>query len=81
MTQPAKPTVAELGIDPATLTWRRSSQRPGAIEVAFAQARGERWVLMRLSGDPDGRVSVFSRFEWDCFLDGVRNGEFDGAAS
>jgi len=20
----------------------------------------------------------FSRFEWDCFLDGVRNREFDG---
>lgn len=36
---------------------------------------------MRLTGDPDGRVSVFSRFERDCFLGGVRNGEFDDAAS
>jgi hypothetical protein len=42
---------------------------------------GEEWVLMRLAGDPDGSVSVFSRFEWDCFLDGARSGEFDGAAS
>ena len=54
---------------------------PGPIEVAFAQADGKEWVLMRLTGDPDGRVSVFSRFERDCFLGGVRNGEFDDAAS
>lgn len=81
MTQPPKPTISELGIDPAALAWRRSGKGPRAIEVAFAMARGKEWVLMRLSGDPDGRISVFSRFEWDCFLDGVRNGEFDDAAS
>lgn len=81
MTRPSKPTVAELGIDPAKLTWRRSSQGPGTIEVAFAQAQGEQWALMRVSGDPDGQVSVFSRFEWDCFLDGVRNGEFAAVTS
>jgi Domain of unknown function (DUF397) len=80
VTQPRKPTVTELGIDPRKLSWRRSSEGPGVIEVAFAQAQGEQWVLMRVSGDPDGRVSVFSRFEWDCFLDGVRNGEFDAAS-
>jgi hypothetical protein len=40
------------------------------------------WVLMRVTGDPDGRVLVFDRHEWECFLDGARNGEFDdGAAS
>ena len=80
-TQPVKPTVAELGIDTAALAWRRSTGGPGAIEVAFEWVAGEEWVLVRVAGDPDGRVSVFSRFEWDCFLDGVRNGEFDGAAS
>jgi S-adenosyl methyltransferase/Domain of unknown function (DUF397) len=80
-TPAAKPTVAELGIDTSALAWRRSTDGPGAIEVAFAWVAGEEWVLMRLAGDPDGRVSVFSRFEWDCFLDGARNGAFDGAAS
>jgi hypothetical protein len=79
--QAAKPTVAELGISADALTWRCSSAGPGAIEVAFAHAHGQQWALVRLAGDPDGRVSVFSRFEWDCFLDGVRNGEFDDAAS
>jgi len=77
----AKPAVGELGIDVGTMAWRRSTTGPGAIEVAFAQARGQDWVLMRLSDDPDGRISVFTRFEWDCFLDGVRNGEFDDAAT
>ena len=81
VTQPAKHTVAELRIDTSTLAWRRSTGGPGAIEVAFTWVAGEEWVLLRLVGDPDGRVSVFSRFEWDCFLDAVRNGEFDGAAS
>jgi O-methyltransferase involved in polyketide biosynthesis len=77
---PAKPTVAELRLDTSTLVWRRSTVGPAAIEVAFVWLTGEQWVLMRLSGDPDERVSVFSHFEWDCFLDGAKNGEFDGPA-
>ena len=39
------------------------------------------WVLMRVAGDPDQRVLVFDRQEWECFLDGARNGEFDDAAA
>jgi hypothetical protein len=39
------------------------------------------WVLLRVAGDPDQRVLVFDRHEWECFLDGARNGEFDDAAS
>jgi hypothetical protein len=81
VTGPAKPAAGELGIDAGALAWRRSAGGPGAIEVAFAQAGGQEWILMRVTGDPEGRVSVFSRLEWDCFLDGVRNGEFDGADS
>ena len=71
----AKPTVEDLGIDVDAQTWLASGGPGGAIEVAFA---GE-WVLMRVAGDPAGRVLVYDRFEWDCFLDGVKNGEFDGA--
>lgn len=81
MTGPAKPTVGELGIDVETMTWRRSTAGPGTTEIAFARARDHDWVLMRLSDDWDGRISVFTRFEWDCFLDGVKNGEFDDAAT
>jgi hypothetical protein len=79
-----KPTVSELGIDLAAQVWQRSGRGDGAIEVAFAQAPGSgpsRWVLMRVTGDPEQRVLVFDRHEWECFLDGARNGEFDDALS
>jgi Domain of unknown function (DUF397) len=110
-----KPTVAELGIDPAAQVWRRSGNGDGALEVAFARAadadpagpahRGDpadpagpagpahradpphrtthraEWVLMRVAGDPEQRVLVFDRHEWECFLDGARKGEFDDAAA
>jgi hypothetical protein len=71
-----KPTAADLGIDPAALEWQRSGDVDGSIEIAF---RGD-WVLMRVAGDPAGRVLVFDRNEWECFIDGARNGEFDDAA-
>ncbi|GAA4238400.1 hypothetical protein GCM10022254_54190 [Actinomadura meridiana] len=69
-----KPTVDELGIDLAALDWKRSGNDEVAIEVAFV---GE-WTLLRTSGE---LVSVFDENEWACFLDGVKKGEFDGAAS
>ena len=83
----AKPTVTELGIDLAAQVWRRSGRGDGAIEVAFARRPADpespgsgRWVLMRVTGDPERRVLVFDRHEWECFLDGARHGEFDDAA-
>ena len=77
----AKPSASELGVDLAAQVWRRSGRGDGAIEVAFAPAAGPgRWVLMRVMGDPEQRVLVFDRHEWECFLDGARNGEFDDAA-
>jgi hypothetical protein len=93
MTRPAanpgaKPTPRDLDIDPAELAWERSGDGDGSIEVAFpvkavgtgaGWKRGD-WVLMRVAGDPADRILVFDRNEWDCFLDGVRNGEFDAAA-
>jgi hypothetical protein len=77
-----KPTVEELGIDAGALQWQRSGDGAEAIEVAFAGAPGQAagtWVLMRVAGDPEGRVLVYDRNEWECFLDGVRGGEFDDA--
>jgi hypothetical protein len=79
----AKPTLAALGIDPGTQDWQRSGEGAGALEIAFvddAAGAGTEWVLMRVAGDPGGRVLVYDRNEWECFLDGVRAGEFDDAA-
>jgi hypothetical protein len=72
----AKPTIEELGLDPDAQDWQRSGAGPGAIEIAF----GAGWILMRVADDPDRRVLVFDQNEWECFLDGARNGEFDQAA-
>jgi hypothetical protein len=82
----AKPTVTGLGIDPAAQVWQRSGSGAGAIEVAFARTPAPasppaEWVLMRVAGDPQQRVLVFDRHEWECFLDGARKGEFDAAAA
>jgi hypothetical protein len=86
MSTSVKPSVADLGIvldaptSPPAPAWRRSGAGRGAIEVAIVEARGDTWVLMRVAGDPAGRVLVYDRHEWECFLDGAKKGEFDDAA-
>jgi Domain of unknown function (DUF397) len=83
-----KLSLEALGIDLGSQAWQRSGERDGSIEIAFARAPGtggesrnaRTWVLMRVAGDPEERVLIFDRNEWDCFLDGVRNGEFDDVA-
>jgi hypothetical protein len=80
-----KPTVEELGLDLDGQMWQRSGDRDGAIEIAFVPASAEgagsaggtEWVLMRVAGDPDSRILLYDRHEWECFLDGARGGEFD----
>lgn len=82
-----KPTVGELGIDIDAQTWQRSGDGDGAIEVAFVHDPGPSggragrsaggWVLVRVAGDPAGRVLTYDRNEWECFLDGVKKGEFE----
>ena len=34
-------------------------------------------VAMRHSGDPDGTVIVYTPQEWEAFVAGVKDGEFD----
>ena len=55
--------------------WRRSTASGGGncVEVSFT---GES-VLMRHSRNPHGPVLTFSRSEWEAFLIGARDGEFD----
>jgi hypothetical protein len=75
----AKPSVAQLGIEIDHQAWQRSGAGPDALEVAFVHALGELWVLARVAGDPHGRILVYNRLEWECFLDGAKKGEFDDA--
>jgi hypothetical protein len=56
-------------------TWRKStaSGTSNCVEVSFA---GES-VLMRHSRNPAGPKLSFSYSEWEAFVTGVHNGEFD----
>lgn len=64
--------------DPAKA--RPAKADPAAADRADPADRAE-WVLMRVTDDPEQRVLVFDRHEWECFLDGARKGEFDDAAA
>jgi len=79
-----KPSAENLAIDVDALAWQRSGDETDAIEIALVgstagSGSGTQWVLMRVAGDPAGRVLVYDRHEWECFLDGARVGEFDDA--
>ena len=77
---PTKPTLERLQVDLAALDWQRSGTGAGSFEVAFVSGtepgRAD-WVLLRVAGDPEGRVLVYDRTEWLCFVDGAGRGEFD----
>jgi Domain of unknown function (DUF397) len=81
---PVKPSAHSLAIDVDAQEWQRSGDEADAIEIAIVDGiagGGTQWVLMRVAGDPAGRVLVYDRHEWECFLDGAREGEFDDAVS
>lgn len=75
MPEGAKPTVHDLGVDVDALTWRRSGDGSTDLEVAFS---GE-WILVRAGAA--GQVLVFDHGEWDAFVRGARDHEFDDAAT
>ena len=72
-----KPDIS--GLDLNALPWRTSSRNSGAdarIEVATLPDG----VAVRDSSRPDGPVLLFTPAEWDAFVAGARDGEFDDLA-
>jgi hypothetical protein len=61
--------------DLSRAVWRKStlSHTNGCVEVAFVNDR----IAVRDSKDRNGPVLVFTPFEWEAFVGGVRDGEFD----
>jgi hypothetical protein len=64
--------------DLSQAVWRKSTRSgfDGCVEVALVE--GPR-VAVRHSKDRTGPVLTFSRAEWEAFVGGVRDGEFDPA--
>jgi hypothetical protein len=69
--------VKGMRIDPTVAAWRKSSQSgpncDNCVEVAFV---GEA-ILLRDSKSPAGPVLYFNQAEWDAFVAGAKDGEFD----
>ena len=62
-------------MDLSRAQWQKStaSSMNGCVEVAFV----DEGVAIRDSKDRAGAVLLFSLAEWQAFLQGVRQGEFD----
>jgi hypothetical protein len=64
-------------VDVAAAAWRKSSRSgpwtDNCVEVAFV---GDS-ILVRDSKNPSGAVLVFTPSEWDAFVNGAKDGEFD----
>jgi predicted secreted Zn-dependent protease len=66
-------------MDLSNVTWRKSSysSASGCVEVTGADSQ----VAIRHSKDPEGPILIFTAVQWQAFLDGVRQGEFDQPSS
>ena len=67
----------------AGVRWRvstRSGSNGGQCVEAGPLADGSGRVAVRHSHHPEGAVVVYTRAEWDAFLVGVKDGEFDFTA-
>ena len=71
-------------MDQTGAVWRKSSHSGGnsgtCVEVAVVPGskEGSDYVItMRDGSNPDGPVLVFTPAEWEAFVAGVRDGEFD----
>lgn len=62
------------------------SQSDEGVVIEFIDAKdapiqhkelSERVIVMRDSKNPDGPVLYFTEAEWDAFIGGVKDGEFD----
>jgi hypothetical protein len=51
-----------------------SDSANGCVEIAYLPDGG---VALGDTKDPGSPVHVFTAYEWACFLDGARKGEFD----
>ena len=59
----------------SALSWLKAqaSSATGCVEIASTVDK----IAMRDSKDPDGPILVYTPTEFNAFLEGTRNGEFD----
>jgi hypothetical protein len=66
-----------LRVDLSRAVWRRSSTSgpdcDNCVEIAFVDEA----IAIRDSRHPEGPVLLFTQAEWDAFVGGAKDGEFD----
>ena len=66
-----------LRVNLANAVWQKSSRSgpysDNCVEIAFVDGA----IAMRDSKQPDGPVLLFTAEEWDAFVEGAKDGEFD----
>ena len=69
--------VKGLRVNLANAVWQKSSRSgpysDNCVEIAFVDDA----IAMRDSKHPDGPVLLFTQAEWDAFVLGAKDGEFD----
>jgi hypothetical protein len=69
--------IKSLTVDLSKARWKKSrrcdNSGPNCVEVAFVGGA----VALRDSKDPAGPALIFTPDEWDAFVGGVNDGEFD----
>lgn len=63
--------------DTATARWERTTHEdgtPAALEIGYAD---NGLVALRMADNPEGDVLIYTPSEWEAFVEGVRDGEFD----
>jgi hypothetical protein len=74
-------------LDLTNADWQRAAP-PDAdpdgewVEIAFVEfggpeGDGKTYIAMRNSAHPEGPILTFTEAEWDAFVQGARDGEFD----
>jgi hypothetical protein len=60
-----------------SLAWIKSSLSYANGNCVEVSGLSDSRIKLRDSKDPEGPILHFTSAEWDAFLGGVRNGEFD----
>ena len=67
----------KIDVDLNKAVWRKSTRSgpwtDNCVEVAFIDEA----ICVRDSKDPAGKVLIFTAGEWNAFVDGTKDGEFD----
>jgi hypothetical protein len=64
-------------VDLSGAQWRTSTHSDGDGQRVEVATNLPGIIAVRDSADPDGPTLIFTPAEWDAFVGGVRDGEFD----